>query len=150
MAKQEEGGFYLKPGLKEVARNMGDRPAFRKGGGFWSTLKKVGNTALRVGGELGVQALDLLQPDPGNVGGSTNSFNMGGIRSAQRESNQAKDFENEYFDESRKQVSEGKQFFTLADYLDDGGQTFFKDDARPNKGTTSYNSKKKKNSPYGS
>ena len=137
MAKQEEGAFYLKPALKQVTKNMGS-PALRKGDGFFGTLKKIGNTALRVGGELGVQALDLLQPDPGNVGGSTNSFNMGGIRGAQRESNQAKDFENEYFDKSREKVNKGEVYFTLADYLDDGGQTFFKDDARPNKGTTSY------------
>tara|TARA_R100000908_G_C3728107_1_gene128414 strand:- start:467 stop:913 length:447 start_codon:yes stop_codon:yes gene_type:complete len=148
MAKQDEGSFYLKPSLKQVARNMGDRPAFRKGDGFFGTLKKIGNTALRVGGELGVQALDLLQGDPGNTGGSTNSFNMGGSRAAKSEAGRAKDFENEYFDESRRQVNEGKQFFTLADYLDDDGSTFFAKDARSNKGTTSYNSKK--NSPKGS
>jgi len=148
MAKQEEGAFYLKPALKQVTKNMGT-PAMRKGDGFWGTLKKVGNTALRVGGELGVQALDLIQGDPGNTGGSTNSFNMGGSRAAKSESYRAKDWENEYFDESRRQVNEGKQFFTLADYLDDDGSTFFAKDARSNKGTTSYNSKKK-SSPKGS
>lgn len=129
---QNKPGFYMKEGLKEVTKNMGDRPAFRKGDGFFSKIGKGIRTGARILGELGVQGLDLIQSDPGNKGRSSGP--SGGYYEALENANRAKDFENKFFDNSRKLVNEGKINFTLADYLDDDGSGFFKPDARPNKG----------------
>jgi hypothetical protein len=89
-----------------------------------STAMKVGRTALRTAGDVGVQALDFIQPDPKNIGsgGNSDGFNLGGSRAAMADAHRAKDFENTHFNKTRQMVKEGKIYDTgLADKLDDSG-----------------------------
>ena len=90
--------------------------------GFFKKIAKGARTLARGAGDIGVQVLDFLQPDIKNIGGSTNSFNMGGLREAKRNAHRAKDFENEHYDKSRQMVKEGKIYGTLADFFDDDGR----------------------------
>ena len=85
--------------------------------GWWDTAKKVGRTGTRLLGDIGVQALDMFQPDHGRDDGS---YRDPGATSYYDKLAQ-KDWENEHYDKSRKLVEEGKTYFTLANYLDDDG-----------------------------
>jgi hypothetical protein len=85
--------------------------------GWWDTAKKVGRTGTRLLGDLGVQALDMFQPDHGS---HASGYRAPGATSYYDKLAQ-KDWENEHYDKSRQLVKEGKTFFTLADYLDDDG-----------------------------
>ena len=88
-----------------------------------NTAMKVGRTALRSAGDVGMQALDFIQVDPKNVGGgNSDGFNLGGSREARRNAFRAKDQENTHFNKTRQMVKEGKIYDTgLADAFDDSG-----------------------------
>ena len=110
---------------KRVASSMAD------------TALKVGRTALRTAGDVGVQALDYLQPDPKNIGsgGNSDGFNLGGSRAAKRDAFRAKDYENTHYNKTRQMVKEGKIFDTgLADKFDDSGYNTGSFDEKHNTG----------------
>jgi hypothetical protein len=115
---QNKPGFYMKEDLKNVTKSMGDRPAFREGDGFFSTLKKVGRTGTRLLGDVGVQVLDMFQPDHGSDDGGRRPPGA----TSYGDKLEQKHFENTHYDKSRKLVKEGKTYFTLANYLDDDGE----------------------------
>jgi len=89
-----------------------------------NTAMKVGRTALRTAGDVGMQALDFIQLDPKNVGsgGNSDGFNLGGSRAAMSDAFRAKDQENRHYNKTRQMVKEGKIYDTgLADKFDDSG-----------------------------
>ena len=84
---------------------------------------KVGRTALRTAGDVGMNVLDYMAVDPKNVGNSGGgSFSLGGARQAQSEAFRSKDMENRHYNTTRKLVKEGKIFdMGTADRFDDSG-----------------------------
>tara|TARA_R100000742_G_C4272884_1_gene92239 strand:+ start:60 stop:761 length:702 start_codon:yes stop_codon:yes gene_type:complete len=81
---------------------------FRKGFDFG---KKVLRTGARTLGDLGVQAVDLLTPDPGHTGGGSNvGFTLGGSRAAGDEAYRQKRYEQDHFAKTRQMAKEGKIF----------------------------------------
>ena len=86
---------------------------------------KVGRTALRTAGDVGMNVLDYMQPDPKNTGNSGGgSFSLGGGRQQMREAFESKDAENRHYNTTRQMVADGKIFdMGTADRFDDSGHS---------------------------
>ena len=87
-------------------------------GGMWDTVKKVGRTVTRGLGDVGVQALDMLQPDPG---GHASGYRDPGATSLSEKKHQKK-MEMQHYDKSRELTKQGKTYFNLANIFDDDGE----------------------------
>jgi len=113
MGNGKKGSFSLNPKLQQVT-NSGGNPS------FWTTIKKVARTGTRLLGDIGVQAIDLITPDPGSTGGGSNvGFTLGGSRAAASEAYAQKKYEQDHYAKSKQMVEQGKTYFTLAKYFDD-------------------------------
>ena len=85
--------------------------------GMWDTVKKVGRTITRGLGDVGVQALDLIQPDHGS---DNREWRDPGATTYYDKLSQ-KDWENEHYDKSRELTKQGKTYFNLSNLFDDDG-----------------------------
>lgn len=106
-----------------ASKYMGEGP----GQGFFANLKKAGRTITRGAGDIGMQILDMMQPDVqhiGNGGGRMSNVGtgLGTASQAKRDARRMKKIENDQYARSRQLANEGKTFGTLADYFDDDGK----------------------------
>ena len=86
-----------------------------------NTAVKVGRTALRTAGDIGIQALDFVHPDQ-TSGTNSNGFNLGGTRAAARDAANMKHSENRHYNVTRDMIDRGQIYDTgTADAFDDDG-----------------------------
>ena len=121
--------------------NHGNSPA----NGIGDTLKKIGRTGTRMLGDIGMQAVDMLNPDPGSHASGRRPPGA----TSYAEKDYRKDQEMAHYQKSRDLTAQGKTYFNLSSAFDDDGQGSHMFNSGTPKQTSKYGGKGMKRQAYG-
>jgi len=100
-------------GAAKVNSIMGKGPAE----GFLNTIKKVARTGTRLLGDIGTQAIDMIQPDHGSHASGRRAPGA----TSYSDKYYQKENEKAHFQKSRDLTASGKTYFNLSNVFDDDG-----------------------------